>query len=193
MPPYQGGGDMISSVSFAKTTYNVLPHKFEAGTPHIAGVIGLGAAIEFVQSIGLEKIAAHEESLLRRATGALGKIPGVRVIGTAPEKAGVVSFVVDNPPISTLDVGMKLDAEGIAIRTGHHCCQPVMDRLGIASTARISMAVYNTEEEVDFVAAQLARIVSSAPRTAPTPARRLSDHCNFRRRRARLRARWRMS
>jgi cysteine desulfurase/selenocysteine lyase len=170
MPPYQGGGDMISSVSFAKTTYNVIPHKFEAGTPHIAGVIGLGAAIDFVQSVGLEKIAAHEQSLLRRATQAVSEIPGVRIVGTAPGKAGVVSFVVENPPISTLDIGMKLDAEGIAVRTGHHCCQPVMDRLGISSTARISLAVYNTPEEIDFVAAQLRKIVAGAPKMSPPPA-----------------------
>jgi cysteine desulfurase/selenocysteine lyase len=169
MPPYQGGGDMISSVSFAKTTYNVLPHKFEAGTPHIAGVIGLGAAIDFMQSIGLEKIAAYEQTLLAQATTALSEIPGLRLIGTAPQKAGVVSFVVVDPPISSLDIGMKLDAQGIAVRTGHHCCQPVMDRLGIPSTARISLAVYNTAEEIDFVARTLRSIVSAAPKAVRPP------------------------
>ena len=169
MPPYQGGGDMITSVSFQKTTYNVLPHKFEAGTPHIAGVIGLGAAVDFVTSIGLGKIAAHEQMLLERGTRLVSEIPGVRIVGTAPEKGGVISFVVENPPISTLDVGMRLDAEGIAVRTGHHCCQPVMDRLGIASTARISLAVYNTPEEIDFVARELRKIVSATPK-APRQA-----------------------
>ncbi|MGA3065847.1 MAG: SufS family cysteine desulfurase [Tepidisphaeraceae bacterium] len=170
MPPYQGGGDMIASVSFEKTTYNVLPHKFEAGTPHIAGVIGLGAAVDWVSSVGLEKIAAYEQSLLSRGTRLLSEIPGVRIIGTAPEKAGVISFVVENPPISTLDVGMRLDAEGIAVRTGHHCCQPVMDRLGVSSTARISLAVYNTPEEIDFVAQELGKVIAAAPKPARGPA-----------------------
>jgi cysteine desulfurase/selenocysteine lyase len=161
MPPYQGGGDMISSVTFEKTTYNVLPHKFEAGTPHIAGGIGLGAAIDFVNSIGLKNIARLEHELLAHATTLLEEIPGIRIIGTAREKAGVISFVVDNPPVAPLDVGMRLDAEGIAVRTGHHCCQPVMDRLLISATARASFAMYNTKEEVDSLASVLKRIIAA--------------------------------
>lgn len=151
MPPYQGGGDMISSVTFEKTTYNKLPYKFEAGTPHIAGAIGLGAAIAYLQSVGIDKIAAHEDRLLERATRALGGIPGVRQIGTAAHRAGVLSFVFDE--IHPHDVGTILDQEGIAIRTGHHCAQPVMKRYGIPATARASFALYNTPAEVDALAA----------------------------------------
>jgi cysteine desulfurase/selenocysteine lyase len=170
MPPYQGGGDMISSVTFEKTTYNALPHKFEAGTPHIAGGIGFGAAIDFVNSVGLELIARYEQELLEYGTGLLEKIPGVRIVGTAREKAGVISFIVENPPISTLDVGMRLDANGIAVRTGHHCCQPVMDRFAIPATARASFAMYNTKEEIDLLASSLRQIVSAEsakPRQGP--------------------------
>jgi cysteine desulfurase/selenocysteine lyase len=170
MPPYQGGGDMINSVTFEKTTYNVLPHKFEAGTPHIAGGIGLGAAIDFVNSVGLEAIAAHEHNLLLHATQRLSQIPGVRLIGAAREKGSVVSFVVENPPLSTLDVGSRLDAEGIAVRTGHHCCQPVMDRMKINSTARASFALYNTREEIDAMADVLQRIVGANATKKPAPA-----------------------
>jgi cysteine desulfurase / selenocysteine lyase len=170
MPPYQGGGDMISSVSFEKTTYADLPHKFEAGTPHIAGGIGLGAAIDFVNSIGLENISRHESQLLELAMELLSKIPGVRIVGTAAEKAGVVSFIVENPPMSALDVGMRLDAEGIAVRTGHHCCQPVMDRMKIAATARASLAMYNTSAEIEQLAAALRRIVSTQSASAPAQA-----------------------
>jgi cysteine desulfurase/selenocysteine lyase len=162
MPPYQGGGDMISSVTFEKTTYNVLPHKFEAGTPHIAGGIGFGAAIDFVNSIGLDAIARHEHDLLLHATQRLSQIPGVRLIGTAKEKGSVVSFVVENPPLSSLDIGTQLDRQGIAVRTGHHCCQPVMDRFNIGSTARASFAVYNTRKEIDALADALQQIVSHA-------------------------------
>jgi cysteine desulfurase/selenocysteine lyase len=152
---------MISSVTFEKTTYNTLPHKFEAGTPHIEGGIAFGAAIDFVNSIGLDPIARHENDLLAFATSLISEIPGVRIIGTAAQKAGVISFVVENPPMSPLDVGMRLDADGIAVRTGHHCCQPVMDRLNISATTRASFAVYNTREEVDALAASLRRIVSA--------------------------------
>jgi cysteine desulfurase/selenocysteine lyase len=171
MPPYQGGGDMISSVTFERTTYNVPPHKFEAGTPHIAGGIGLGAAIDFVNSIGLENIAQHEQELLIHATVLLEEIPGVRIIGAAREKAGVISLVIDNPPIAPLDVGMRLDAEGIAVRTGHHCCQPVMDRLMISATARASFAMYNTKQEVEALASALKRIVAAeSGKLTPKPA-----------------------
>jgi len=147
MPPYQGGGDMISVVTFEKTHYNTLPYKFEAGTPNIAGVIGLGAAINYVQAIGLDRIAAYETELLAYATAAIEGIPGLRLIGTAQEKAGVVSFVLDcaHPH----DIGTILDREGVAIRAGHHCAMPVMQRFGVPATARASFAFYNTAEEID--------------------------------------------
>ena len=147
MPPWQGGGDMISYVTFEKTTYNDLPYKFEAGTPNIAGVIGLGAALDYVQSVGLDAIAAYEHDLLAYATAALSAIPQVRIVGTAREKAGVLSFLVGD--IHPHDIGTILDQEGVAIRTGHHCAQPVMDRFGIPATARASFAFYNTRQEVD--------------------------------------------
>lgn len=170
MPPWQGGGDMIASVTFAKTTYADLPNKFEAGTPDIAGAVGLGAAIDYVERVGLENIAAHEESLLQHATRRLQAIPGVRIVGKAARKTAVISFVVDDPPLSALDVGVKLDLHGIEIRTGHHCCQPVMDRYGIPGTARISFAMYNTIAEIDYLAEVLAKIVNEAAGKArPTP------------------------
>jgi cysteine desulfurase/selenocysteine lyase len=147
MPPYQGGGDMIASVSFEKTVYNRLPYKFEAGTPHISGGIGLGTAVEYLNGIGMNAIAAHEHGLLTYATDAVAEIPGVRVVGTAKEKAGVLSFVMEG--IHPHDIGTVLDQEGIAIRTGHHCAQPIMTRFGIDATARASFALYNTREEVD--------------------------------------------
>ncbi len=147
MPPYQGGGDMISSVTFEKTTYNRLPYKFEAGTPNIAGAIGLGCAISYLEGVGMAEAFAHEHKLLACATQAVSAIPELRVIGTAREKAGVLSFVMEN--VHPHDIGTILDQQGIAIRTGHHCAQPVMQRFGIPATARASFALYNTEEEVD--------------------------------------------
>lgn len=156
MPPYQGGGDMISSVTFEKTLYNKLPFKFEAGTPDVAGAIGLGATIEYIEAIGMENIAAHEHELLSYATQKISAIPGVTLIGTAREKAGVLSFVMDN--IHPHDIGTILDQEGIAIRTGHHCAQPVMERFGIPATARASFALYNTKEEIDALAAGIAKV-----------------------------------
>jgi cysteine desulfurase/selenocysteine lyase len=147
MPPYQGGGDMISSVTFDKTTYNKLPFKFEAGTPDVAGAIGLGAAIDYVNAIGIDKIAKYEHELVSYATEKLSALSGVRLIGTAKERAGVISFVIEN--VHPHDVGTILDQEGIAIRTGHHCAQPIMQRFGIPATARASFAFYNTKEEVD--------------------------------------------
>jgi cysteine desulfurase / selenocysteine lyase len=147
MPPYQGGGDMISSVTFEKTLYNELPHKFEAGTPDVAGAIGLGAALEYVLDLGLERIGAHESRLLRYAEEQLQSLPEVRIIGQAARKAGVVSFVVKG--VHPHDLGTILDQQGVAIRTGHHCAQPVMDFFGIPATARASFACYNTFEEVD--------------------------------------------
>jgi cysteine desulfurase / selenocysteine lyase len=156
MPPYQGGGDMILSVSFEKTTYNELPYKFEAGTPNIAGVIGLGAALDYVAAVGLPRIASHEADLLQYATKRLHEIPGLRIVGTAEEKAAVISFVLEG--IHPHDVGTILDYEGIAVRTGHHCAQPVMARFGLPATARASFAVYNTREEVDALVQGLHKV-----------------------------------
>lgn len=156
MPPYQGGGDMILSVTFEKTVYNAVPYKFEAGTPHIEGVIGLGAAIEYVTGIGLDAIGAYEGELLAYATGAVSAIPGLRIIGTAREKAGILSFVLDG--VHAHDVGTVLDQEGIAIRTGHHCAQPVLQRFGLPATARASLAFYNTKEEIDALARAIYKV-----------------------------------
>ncbi|HSE38056.1 MAG TPA: cysteine desulfurase [Blastocatellia bacterium] len=156
MPPYQGGGDMIASVTFEKTTYNTLPYKFEAGTPNIAGTIGLGAAIDYVSQIGIERIARYEHELLEYGTAALSQIPGLRLIGTAKEKAGVLSFVLDG--VHPHDVGTILDRNGIAIRTGHHCAMPVMERFGIPATARASLAFYNTREEIDALVAGIYEV-----------------------------------
>jgi cysteine desulfurase/selenocysteine lyase len=147
MPPYQGGGDMIASVTFEKTTYNTLPYKFEAGTPNIAGVVGFGAAVEYLNGIDREAARAHEDRLLAHATGLVSAVPGVRVIGQARERTSVLSFVMDG--IHPHDIGTVLDNEGVAIRTGQHCAQPVMDRFGVVSTARASFALYNTREDVD--------------------------------------------
>ncbi len=151
MPPYQGGGEMILSVSFEKTVYNAVPHKFEAGTPNIAGAIGLGAAVEYLQQIGMEAIGALEDDLLKYATAALAAIPQVQLIGTAKRKAAVLSFLVGD--IHPHDVGTILDQDGIAVRTGHHCAQPVMERYGLSATARASLALYNTTEDIDALAA----------------------------------------
>ena len=156
MPPYQGGGDMIISVTFEKTTYNRLPYKFEAGTPDIAGVIGLGAALDYVSGLGIEKIGAYEHELLDYATAAVSSIPGLKIIGTAKEKAGVLSFTLEN--IHPHDIGTILDQEGIAIRTGHHCSQPVMKRFGVDSTARASFAMYNTKQEVDALVRGIEKV-----------------------------------
>ncbi|HLY59510.1 MAG TPA: cysteine desulfurase [Terriglobia bacterium] len=157
MPPFQGGGDMISSVTFEKTFYNVLPYKFEAGTPNIADVIGLGAGIDYVNRVGLENIGAHEHALLTYATERLSKIPGLRIIGTAKEKASVLSFVLEG--IHPHDAGTILDQEGIAVRTGHHCAQPVMHRFGIPATTRASLAFYNTREEVDALVEGVKKVM----------------------------------
>ncbi len=157
MRPYQGGGDMIKSVSFERTIYSDIPYKFEAGTPNIAGTIGLGAAIEYLSQIGMESIAEHESRLLVYATTALTGIPGLRIIGTASEKAGVLSFVLDG--IHPHDIGTIVDAEGIAIRTGHHCAQPVMARFGVSATARASFGIYNTTEEIDLLVGALHKVI----------------------------------
>jgi cysteine desulfurase/selenocysteine lyase len=153
MPPWQGGGDMILSVTFEKTTYNSLPYKFEAGTPNIAGAVGLGAAIDWVRGVGVEAIAAHEHELLAYGTKRLLEVPGLRLIGTAREKASVLSFVVEG--VHPHDVGTILDYEGIAVRTGHHCAQPVMERFGVPATVRASLAAFNTKEELDALVAGL--------------------------------------
>jgi cysteine desulfurase/selenocysteine lyase len=156
MPPYQGGGDMIRSVTFEKTLYNDLPYKFEAGTPNIGGAIGLGAAIDYISHLGIENIARYEHDLLEYATDALTATPGVRLIGTAAEKAAVVSFILEG--IHPHDIGTILDREGIAIRTGHHCAQPVMQRFHIPATARASFALYNTRAEVDALVAGIEKV-----------------------------------
>ncbi|MBI4455258.1 MAG: cysteine desulfurase [Acidobacteria bacterium] len=157
MPPYQGGGDMISSVTFEKTIYNVLPFKFEAGTPNIAGAIGLGMAIDYLDEVGLGNVAVYEQELLCYATEVLSTIPRLRIIGTAREKVGVLSFVIEGA--HPHDVGTVLDQEGIAIRTGHHCAQPVMDRFAVPATARASVALYNTREEVDALARAIHKAI----------------------------------
>ena len=157
MPPVQGGGDMIKSVTFEKTIYNDLPFKFEAGTPNIAGAIGLGAAIDYVQAIGYESFAAYEDELLDYGTRALGQIDSVRIIGTAPRKAGILSFVMEN--IHPHDIGTILDAEGVAVRTGHHCAQPVMQRFQIPATVRASLAMYNTKDDIDALVRAIDRVI----------------------------------
>src|ERR1051325_9649866 len=156
MPPYQGGGDMIASVTFEKTTYNTLPYKFEAGTPNISGEIAFGAAINYVNQIGLSRIASHEHELLVYGTAALTQIAGLRQIGTAKEKAGILSFVMDG--IHPHDIGTILDREGIAIRTGHHCAMPLMQRFNVPATARASLALYNTIEEIDALVSGLHKV-----------------------------------
>jgi cysteine desulfurase/selenocysteine lyase len=157
MPPYQGGGDMIASVTFDKTIYNRLPYKFEAGTPNIADTIGLGAAIEYLERLGLDQVEQHEHELLAYATRQVAAIPGVRIVGTAKEKAGVLSFTMEG--IHPHDIGTILDSEGIAVRTGHHCAQPVMQRFEIPATARASFGLYNTIAEVDALVAGLHKVV----------------------------------
>jgi cysteine desulfurase/selenocysteine lyase len=156
MPPYQGGGDMIHSVTFEKTTYNTVPHKFEAGTPNIAGAIGLAAALDFVERLGLEAIASYEHGLLLEGTRLLSRIPGLRLIGTAREKAAILSFTLEG--VHPHDIGTILDQEGIAVRTGHHCTQPVMDRYGVPATARASLGVYNTRADLEKLAQGLEAV-----------------------------------
>ena len=156
MPPYQGGGDMIKSVTFEKTIFNDIPHKYEAGTPHIAGAIGLAAAVDYVNQFDWQSVQKYEQSLLGLATDALREIRGLKIIGTAKEKAGVISFVLEG--IHPHDIGTILDQEGIAIRTGHHCAQPVMERYGIPATARASFALYNTRDEIDALVRGIQKV-----------------------------------
>jgi cysteine desulfurase/selenocysteine lyase len=159
MPPFMGGGDMISKVTFAKTTYNELPFKFEAGTSNIADAIGLGAAIDYISSIGFGAISKHETHVLDYATDKLSRVEGLRIIGTAPEKCGVISFVLEN--VHPHDVGTFLDIEGIAVRTGHHCTQPLMDRFNIPATSRASFAMYNTIEEADILVRGIEKVIEA--------------------------------
>jgi cysteine desulfurase/selenocysteine lyase len=156
MPPYQGGGDMISSVTFERTLYNELPYKYEAGTPNIGGAVGLAAAIDYLTAVGLDLVAAHEHDLLAYGTAALSHIPGLRLTGTAAEKAGILAFVLEDA--HPHDIGTILDRAGVAIRAGHHCCQPLMARLGVPATARASLALYNTREDVDALVAALRTV-----------------------------------
>ncbi|MGE3845015.1 MAG: cysteine desulfurase, partial [Vicinamibacterales bacterium] len=153
MPPWQGGGDMIESVSFERTTYNAIPWKFEAGTPNIAGVVGLGAAVDWLGQFDLDAIARHERELMAYAEDRLSQVPGLRRIGTARDRAGVISFVLDG--VHPHDIGTIVDRAGVAIRTGQHCAQPIMDRYGVPATARVSFAVYNTREDVDVLVSAL--------------------------------------
>ncbi|HAX91171.1 MAG TPA: cysteine desulfurase CsdA, partial [Rhodospirillaceae bacterium] len=156
MPPYQGGGDMIETVTFEKTTFQEPPMRFEAGTPPIAEVVGLHAALDYVESIGMDKIAAHEADLLAYGTEKLSALEGVSLVGTAPHKAGILSFVIKG--VHPHDVGTVLDNQGIAIRAGHHCAQPVMDALGLAATVRASLALYNTREDIDALVAGIKKV-----------------------------------
>lgn len=157
MPPYQGGGDMIDTVSFEKTTYNTLPHKFEAGTPNIAGVIGLGAAVDYIQSLGLDEIKAYEHELLEYATEKMLSVPGLTIIGTAKKKASVISFTMKD--LHPHDIASLANKYGIALRTGHHCAQPLMKRLNVPATARASLSIYNTKEDVDKLVSALNKMV----------------------------------
>jgi len=157
MPPYHGGGEMIKNVTFEKTTYNDLPYKFEAGTPNIADVVAFKYAMDFITELGKEAIGAHEHELLHYATEQVAALPGVKLVGTAKEKVSVLSFIVEG--IHPFDIGQMLDTRGIAVRTGHHCTQPLMDRFGIEGTVRASFAVYNTKEEIDQLTEGLSRII----------------------------------
>jgi cysteine desulfurase/selenocysteine lyase len=156
MPPYQGGGDMISAVTFRKTTYNIVPHKFEAGTPNIAGAVGLGAAIDYLRSLDAAAVSAYEADLLAYGTEALGSLPGIRIVGTAAHKTSILSFVMEN--VHPHDIGTVLDQEGVAVRTGHHCTQPLMERLRVPATARASLALYNTKDEIDALVRALNKV-----------------------------------
>lgn len=156
IPPYQSGGDMIRSVTFEKTTYNKIPYKFEAGTPNVAGVVGLGAAIDYIDRIGLNQIAAHEKKLLEEATEKIVEVPGIRLIGTAREKTAILNFVMEG--VHPHDIGTIVDQEGVAIRTGHHCAMPLMLRYGVPATARASFALYNTQEDIDILVKALQKV-----------------------------------
>jgi cysteine desulfurase/selenocysteine lyase len=181
MPPYQGGGDMIESVTFEKSTYAPIPNKFEAGTPDIAGAVGLGAAIDYLNGIDFDAVHQHEHELLAYATEQLSSVSGLRIVGNAKQKGSVISFVLENPVVASFEIGTRLDMDGVAIRTGHHCCQPVMDFMKISGTARASFAMYNTKSDVDALVRGLKEIVASAlsrsHRRAPVVAE--SDHAPY--------------
>jgi len=156
MPPFLGGGDMISSVTFERSSWNTLPHKFEAGTPNMAGAVGLHAALDYIDRVGIERVTAYEHELLDHGTRVLQSIPGLRILGTARQKAGILSFVMDG--VHPHDIGTIVDREGVAIRTGHHCAQPLMHRFGVPATARASLAMYNTIVELDALGRALNRV-----------------------------------
>jgi cysteine desulfurase/selenocysteine lyase len=156
MPPWQGGGDMIKSVTFEKSTWNVLPYKFEAGTPHIEGAVGLGAAVDYLTALGMDRLMVHERELLAYGTEALQAVPGLRLIGTARHKASILSFVLEG--VHPHDIGTIVDLEGVAIRTGHHCAQPVMERFGVPATARASLALYNTRDDIDALVSAIRKV-----------------------------------
>jgi cysteine desulfurase/selenocysteine lyase len=177
MPPYHGGGDMIETVRFEKTTYADLPNKFEAGTPDIAGVVGLAAAIDYVNAIGFDAIVPYEDELTRYLIEQVGRVDGVRIIGTPGRRGGICSFVIDDPPMAAHDVGVLLDLQGIAVRTGHHCCMPLMDRLKLPATVRASLAIYNTGEDIDRLVDALRSIV--AAQKAASPRARASNEVIF--------------
>jgi cysteine desulfurase/selenocysteine lyase len=168
MPPYQGGGDMIEHVTFQKTTYAGIPNKFEAGTPNIAGAVGLGAAIEYLSALGFDKIAQHEEALLHYAERRLAEVAGLRMLGNAKNKSGIISFVLENPAVNALDVGTRLDLDGIAVRTGHHCCEPLMGRLGVDRTVRMSLGIYNTAADIDALVESLLMLRKERGRQGDT-------------------------
>ena len=170
MPPFMGGGDMIESVTWERTTYAPIPAKFEAGTPDISGVVGLAAAMRYVESVGWdERSGGRRRRCLATPRGGSAEVRGLRIIGMAAEKEGVVSFVLEDPPVSSLDIGMKLDAQGIAVRTGHHCAQPLMDAFGIPGTTRASFAFYNTLQEIDLLAGALHDVVAEAKKHRKAP------------------------
>jgi cysteine desulfurase/selenocysteine lyase len=180
MPPWQSGGDMVHRVEYEQTTFNDPPYRFEAGTPNVEGAIGLAAALEFLDDVGRRHAAEHESQLLDLAVRRLDQIPGVRIVGRPAHRAGVVSFVVDAPAISALDVAVRLDSAGIAVRAGHHCCQPLMRRLGIAGTVRASFALYNTEDEVERFAAVVDSIVRGAtPSSVGQPEKPADDETEY--------------
>lgn len=175
MPPYQGGGDMIETVAFEKSTYAPLPNRFEAGTPNIAGAIGLGAAIDYILHLGFDRIAAYEDELLQYATEQLSLLPEVRILGTAARKASVVSFVIESPSIAPLDIATHLSGQGIAIRTGHHCCMPLMGQLQVSGTSRVSLAMYNTPAEIDVLVTSLGELIADRTQKANARSRDSAD------------------
>lgn len=179
MPPYQGGGDMIETVAFEQTTYAPLPNRFEAGTPDIAGAVGLGAAIDYVQGLGFDRIATYEDKLLAYATTKLEQIQGLRIIGKSTHKAAVISFVLESPSIAPMDIASALSGQGIAIRTGHHCCMPLMGQLNVSGTSRVSLAMYNTANEIDHLVEVLQQLVASRQKSGAGEAQSIASELSF--------------